>query len=91
MKLVHCPYLDDNALAYLVDLPKLEHLEIVSCGNVTVSGLEHIKKLKQLKSLVLFDLPELDRKKTTKDLQAAMPNCQIDYRNAESSSWHSRR
>lgn len=91
MKLVHCPYLDDNALAYLVDLPKLEHLELISCGNVTAKGIDHVKKLKQLKSLVLFDLPEVDRDQMMKDLQAAMPNCRIEYRNAEVSSWHSRR
>ncbi|CAG0919416.1 unnamed protein product [Notodromas monacha] len=91
MKLIRCAYLDDEALAYLIDLKHLKTLEIISCGNVTSAGLKYLKRLGQLEKLVLYDLPEVPREEMLKELQEALPNTKIQFDDAERSRASSHR
>ncbi|XP_076067372.1 ATP synthase subunit s, mitochondrial-like isoform X2 [Oratosquilla oratoria] len=74
-------YLDDAALAYIPYLKgSLKELQISSCGNITVEGLQHLKKLEGLEYLLLYDLPEIkDRKAMEDELQKALPNCAVVF------------
>jgi H+-transporting ATP synthase F0 complex subunit s len=84
VKLNKCYYLDDDSLNYLKNLKSsLERLEIVSCGNITPTGLEAVKSLKNLKTLVLFDLPEVPRDQVLPELKAALPSTEINFEDAE--------
>ncbi|CAG0913405.1 unnamed protein product [Notodromas monacha] len=85
VKLVRCAYLDDEALAYLINLKHLEKLEIISCGNITSAGLHYLKRLGQLKELNLYDLPEVPRMEMLKELQEALPSTKIQFDDAERS------
>lgn len=78
-----CPYFEDETLMTLVQKLKdsLEHLEISSCGDITDRGLSSITQLNKLKTLFLQDLPEVkDKKGSYARLTAALPQCQIDYK-----------
>ncbi|KAK7027366.1 ATP synthase, H transporting, mitochondrial Fo complex, subunit s (factor B) [Halocaridina rubra] len=74
-------YLEDAALAQLTLLQdSLQELQISSCGNVSADGLRHIKKLKNLEYLLLYDLPEIENKDSMmEELQAALPNCAVVF------------
>lgn len=72
-------YLEDAGMSLLPLLQEsLKELQVSSCGNVTVEGLRHIKKLKNLESLLLYDLPEIRNKDAMqKELQDALPKCTV--------------
>jgi H+-transporting ATP synthase F0 complex subunit s len=76
-----CAYLRDEAISRLVIVKdSLEHLEISSC-DVSDSGLLSLASLQNLKTLLLYDLPEVRNKtETFATLKAALPNCEIDYK-----------
>ncbi|XP_014677970.1 PREDICTED: ATP synthase subunit s, mitochondrial-like [Priapulus caudatus] len=58
----------------------LEHLEVVSCGNVSDKGLMALQQFKNLKYLLLYDLPEVkDKKGCLRILQDALQGCVIEY------------
>ncbi|XP_023226937.1 ATP synthase subunit s, mitochondrial-like [Centruroides sculpturatus] len=81
IKFHNCSYLNDEGLEML-DLVKdtLQHLEITSCGNVTNKGLTPLKNLKNLKYLLLFDLPEIvNREACVEDLRNSLPGCEIHF------------
>ncbi|XP_065331963.1 ATP synthase subunit s, mitochondrial [Cloeon dipterum] len=76
-----CGYLTDSAILYLPILKaSLKHLQISSCGNITVEGLQPIKQLSKLQSLLLYDLPEINNKdEVAQDLQSALPQCKVSF------------
>lgn len=74
-------YLDDAGLEQLPLLKdSLEELQISSCGNVTEEGLRHLKQLKNLTYLLIYDLPEIkDKDAMCKELEEALPNCAVVF------------
>ncbi|XP_047471285.1 ATP synthase subunit s, mitochondrial-like isoform X2 [Penaeus chinensis] len=74
-------YLDDAGLEQLPLLrDSLEELQISSCGNVTEDGLRHLKQLKNLTYLLIYDLPEIrDKDAMCKELEEALPNCAVVF------------
>lgn len=77
-----CNYLEDDAFKYIGFLKNsLMDLQISSCGNISEKGLVHLKVLKNLKRLSMFDLIQVkNMKKLTDDLRSALPNCEISAR-----------
>ncbi|XP_059485123.1 ATP synthase subunit s, mitochondrial [Neocloeon triangulifer] len=76
-----CGYLTDDALKYLPILKNsLRHLQISSCGNITAQGLQPVKELSKLQSILLYDLPEIKSKESViQDLQSALPQCDVQF------------
>ncbi|XP_042884882.1 ATP synthase subunit s, mitochondrial-like isoform X1 [Penaeus japonicus] len=74
-------YLDDAGLGQLPLLKdSLEELQVSSCGNVTEEGLRHLKQLKNLTYLLIYDLPEIrDKDAMCKELEEALPNCAVVF------------
>ncbi|KAK4324946.1 hypothetical protein Pmani_004445 [Petrolisthes manimaculis] len=74
-------YMDDAALSQLPTLrDSLTHLQVSSCGNITLDGLKHIKKLEKLEHLLLYDLPTISNKEeVVKEIQEALPKCHVSF------------
>lgn len=80
IKFCKCMYLDDRALCMLPsNKDTLQHLEIISCGNVTDVGLTSVQELIHLKSLYLFDLPGVNRVSILPLLHKNLPFCNIEF------------
>lgn len=77
-----CSYLQDWALPMLSYLKgSLQFLQVSSCGNITEKGLRELKVLKNLKTLLLFDLPYVkDKDAIVTELKAHLPNCSVTYK-----------
>lgn len=77
-----CYHVEDKALEYLYLLEaSLTYLQISSCRNISANGLLHLSKLRNLKKLILFDLPYVrNKQKTTSKLQEILPNCSIEFK-----------
>lgn len=69
--------IDDQGLVYIASRSNLEELEIQYQEDITDRGLQQLAALKKLKRLTLWKCgvtqDGVDR------LQAALPNCEIDY------------
>lgn len=77
--LKNCSYIDDDALEKLV-LRKnsLKYLELEKCENITGVGLDSLKVLTNLRTLVLKDLPYVkDIGAAEKSLKENLPQCNI--------------
>lgn len=74
-------YLTDEALEDLVVLKDtLKEIQISSCGNISVDGLRHLKKLINLEYINLYDFPRLkDKDSLLQELEEALPNCAIVF------------
>jgi len=83
--LVNCIYIESGSLASLTFNAKaLEWLEVVNCGDVTGGGLRELVGLPNLKYLRLEKLVGVEKPKPVLDfLRAGLPNCEIDYPDAE--------
>ncbi|CAN7999654.1 unnamed protein product [Ixodes hexagonus] len=85
MNLRRCHYVRDEALqmlAYRKD--SLEELQVISCGNVTDYGIKTLSELTKLKTLEMFDLPEIkDKEGCVNHLRQFLPSCRIEYRTDE--------
>ncbi|GFX42228.1 ATP synthase subunit s, mitochondrial [Trichonephila clavipes] len=81
IKFYKCIYLEDTCLNMLSVLKNsLQHLEVISCGNVSDKGVISLSQLKKLKSLYLYDLPEVkDKEDCLKILQQNLPGCKIEF------------
>ncbi|GFR14275.1 ATP synthase subunit s, mitochondrial [Trichonephila clavata] len=81
IKFYKCIYLEDTCLNMLSVLKNsLLHLEVISCGNVSDKGIISLSQLKKLKSLYLYDLPEVkDKKDCLCILQQNLPRCKIEF------------
>lgn len=81
IRLKNASYVDNEALAKLAYVKdSLEHLEVISCGNVTDKGLANLCNLTNLKYLKLYDLPYVkDRSGCLSRLQATLSSCTIEY------------
>ncbi|XP_064622187.1 ATP synthase subunit s, mitochondrial-like [Lineus longissimus] len=81
MRFHFCSYLEDDAMQELTRLKdSLEHLVIGSCGDITDRGLGALCNLHLLKSLTLYNLPEVKDKKGCIDLlQKSLPQCTIEF------------
>lgn len=66
IKLCKCHYIEDTCLERLGQLEKLQksllEMEIISCGNVTDKGIIALRHLRNLKYLLLSDLPGIREK-----------------------------
>ncbi|RXG66605.1 ATP synthase subunit s, mitochondrial [Armadillidium vulgare] len=80
-------YIDDESLSQLHFLKKsLKELQVSSCGNVSRQGLNHLKVLKNLEHLLLYDLPQIvNKEEVIQDLQSALPECEISFPYAQAS------
>lgn len=56
LDIVDCAELTDAHLAVIADLPKLLHLRLRKCPQITSEGMRHVGKLTQLQYLVLESL-----------------------------------
>ncbi|CAL1276287.1 unnamed protein product [Larinioides sclopetarius] len=81
IKLHKCSYIEDTCLSMLLAVKdSLQHLEIVSCGNVTDKGILSLARLTNLKLLYLYDLPEVtDREHCLLVLQNNLPKCKLSF------------
>ncbi|GFS64648.1 ATP synthase subunit s, mitochondrial [Nephila pilipes] len=81
IKFYNCIYIEDTCLNMLpIVKTSLLHLEVISCGNVSDKGIISLSQLKKLKSLYLFDLPEVkDKKDCICILQQNLPDCKIEF------------
>ncbi|XP_046388885.1 ATP synthase subunit s, mitochondrial [Ischnura elegans] len=81
IKLHRCMYVEDEALKNLVLVKdSLKDLQVSSCGDVTNDGILSLDKLINLKSLLLYDLPEVRNKdKCLKELNKSLPGCKIEF------------
>lgn len=71
--------ISDAGLANLASLQKLQALIIVNCAGITDAGLDHIKKMSNLKRLELSHTQVTDAGFAS--LKAALPNCEINRAN----------
>lgn len=80
IKFHRCPNIEDKALKNLLILKdSLEELQVVSCGNVTDKGVKTLVNLKNLKNLVLRDLPAVENTdECAQHIKQALPKCEID-------------
>ena len=69
--------INDDALAVLQSLPQMSSRLNLHETNVTDKGLRHLEKLTHLQYLTLTMTPVTE--KAIKTLQAALPNCKIEW------------
>uniref|UniRef100_A0A8C6ELM2 ATP synthase subunit s, mitochondrial n=1 Tax=Microcebus murinus TaxID=30608 RepID=A0A8C6ELM2_MICMU len=66
MRLCKCHYIEDDCLQKIGQLEKLQksllEMEIISCGNITDKGIIALSNLRNLKYLLLSDLPGVKEK-----------------------------
>lgn len=77
-----CCYISDDGLVMLSDVvgPTLRHLELCRCEDISENGLKAIKKLPNLRSLVVRDLPYVkNAEKVIRDLKTALPRAHIYF------------
>lgn len=76
-----CMYVEDSALQMLgCTKGTLKYLQVSSCGNVTVEGIKSLHQLTNLKSLLLYDLPEIRNKEECLVwLKEKLPQCEIEF------------
>ncbi|XP_066993383.1 ATP synthase subunit s, mitochondrial-like [Anabrus simplex] len=81
IKFHRCYNIEDRALENLsIVKDSLQHLQVSSCGNVSDNGILALKILENLKTLLLFDLPEFKKRdECLKTLKESLPNCKIQY------------
>uniref|UniRef100_UPI00358F7743 ATP synthase subunit s, mitochondrial n=1 Tax=Myxine glutinosa TaxID=7769 RepID=UPI00358F7743 len=77
-----CMYISDTCLERLATIDSivasLQHLEVKSCGNVTDRGICALHTLRNLQSLILFDLPGIKNQgKLVQTLKKSLPSCNI--------------
>lgn len=74
-----CSYITDEGLSKLiVRKDSLKYLEIDQCKNITDEGLKSLIALKNLKKLVLKDLPYVkDMNAMQSELKASLTDCEI--------------
>jgi len=86
LKLKNCCYIENPAMTSLTIYCKeaLEWLEVSDNGNVTDRGLYELAMLPNLKYLKLENLPGVNKpKEVLVKLQQGLPNCVIDYPDAD--------
>lgn len=75
-------YLEDKALHILGEyqIPTLKHLELISCPDITESGVRALQKLKTLDYLKLQGLVSVNDKAACSELlKKELTNCKIDW------------
>lgn len=79
IKLHNCKYLYDPALTHLPLIKEtLEHLQISENGSFTDDSLKPLAELKNLKTLLLYNLPEVRNIENVKTmLQSCLKSCDI--------------
>lgn len=77
-----CDYLEDPAIERLLPLVQtLKYLQISSCRNITEKGLMGVHALKNLKTLLLYDLPYVTNSDhVVKELKNKLPQCDITFK-----------
>uniref|UniRef100_A0A8C5NN14 Distal membrane arm assembly complex 2 like n=1 Tax=Junco hyemalis TaxID=40217 RepID=A0A8C5NN14_JUNHY len=83
IKLEKCMYIQDQCLQRLSETSSLQRslqqLQIISCGNVTDTGVLALHRLANLKYLYLSDLPGIrEKEKTFRVLQQALPKLELE-------------
>ncbi|KAF2976089.1 hypothetical protein EK904_005975 [Melospiza melodia maxima] len=83
IKLEKCMYIQDQCLQRLGETStlqkSLQRLKIISCGNVTDTGILALHRLANLKYLYLSDLPGIrEKEKTVRVLQQALPKLELE-------------
>ncbi|XP_057882440.1 ATP synthase subunit s, mitochondrial [Melospiza georgiana] len=83
IKLEKCMYIQDQCLQRLGETStlqkSLQQLKIISCGNVTDTGILALHRLANLKYLYLSDLPGIrEKEKTVRVLQQALPKLEVE-------------
>lgn len=88
MILRNCVYVGDPAMVSLTyNAQSLEWLEVANCGEVTDRGAKELALLKNLKYLKLEKLKHIKNPKEVLEyLRDALPNCEIEYQDAEESA-----
>ncbi|XP_004698634.1 ATP synthase subunit s, mitochondrial [Echinops telfairi] len=82
IKLCQCHYLEDGCLERLSQLENLREslleMEIISCGNITDQGIITLRHLRNLKYLLLSDLPGVkEKEKIVQAFQLALPSLNL--------------
>lgn len=76
-----CSGVDANAIGQLSGLTRLVRLELDYCPHIGDAEIEALKRMSHLRFLELRDT---EASADTIDLQAALPNCRIDWRGSSS-------
>ncbi|XP_036162146.1 ATP synthase subunit s, mitochondrial isoform X1 [Myotis myotis] len=82
IRLCKCHYIEDDCLERISQLENLQksllEMEIISCGNVTDKGIIALQKLRNLRYLLLSDLPGIREKENlVKIFKALLPYLEL--------------
>ncbi|XP_031791629.1 ATP synthase subunit s, mitochondrial isoform X3 [Piliocolobus tephrosceles] len=82
IRLCKCHYIEDDCLLRLGQLENLQksilEMEIISCGNVTDKGIIALRHLRNLKYLLLRDLPGVREKENLVQVfETALPSLEL--------------
>ncbi|XP_015681056.1 ATP synthase subunit s, mitochondrial [Protobothrops mucrosquamatus] len=83
IKFCKCIYIEDACLQRISETPSLQksllRLFLISCGNVTDTGIIALHKLSNLEYLFLSDLPGIrERERTVQSLKKSMPALELE-------------
>uniref|UniRef100_A0A2K5YHI5 Distal membrane arm assembly component 2 like n=1 Tax=Mandrillus leucophaeus TaxID=9568 RepID=A0A2K5YHI5_MANLE len=82
IRLCKCHYIEDDCLLRLGQLENLQksilEMEIISCGNITDKGIIALRHLRNLKYLLLSDLPGVREKENLIQVfETALPSLEL--------------
>ncbi|XP_075387323.1 ATP synthase subunit s, mitochondrial [Tenrec ecaudatus] len=82
IRLCKCHYIEDDCLERISQLENLREsileMEIISCGNITDQGVITLRHLRNLKYLLLSDLPGVkEKEKIVQAFQLALPSLNL--------------
>ncbi|XP_030666071.1 ATP synthase subunit s, mitochondrial isoform X2 [Nomascus leucogenys] len=82
IRLCKCHYIEDDCLLRLSQLENLQktilEMEIISCGNITDKGIIALRHLRNLKYLLLSDLPGVREKENlVQAFKTALPSLEL--------------
>uniref|UniRef100_A0A2K5Q940 ATP synthase subunit s, mitochondrial n=2 Tax=Cebus imitator TaxID=2715852 RepID=A0A2K5Q940_CEBIM len=82
IRLCKCQYIEDGCLLKLSQLENLQksilEMEIISCGNITDKGIVALRHLRNLKYLLLSDLPGVREKENlVQTFKTALPSLEL--------------
>ena len=77
-----CRYLQNGGLQCLANVcqDNLKWVEVINCKNIGDEGLLYLQNMPKLQKLKIEDMKSVKNPENVlKNLQTALPNCQIEY------------